>query len=227
MHGIDTGGFAYGLWTTVLFSVLIVLFLVFSFVKPKKKAEWRSMGLFAGFIVALFTEMYGIPLTIYFITGALGQNYPVLDPFSHSSGHLVLVFLGLSKSITAMTILHLVTNAIIFFGFYIIYKGWKLIHDAKENELVTAGIYSKIRHPQYTGMWLITVGFLIQWPTIITAAMWPVLMIVYYRLSMREEKELANRFGQTFYEYRSRVPAFVPKWVNSKSQVKVAGHNLH
>lgn len=115
MHGIDTGGFAYGLWTTVLFSVLIVLFLVFSFVKPKKKAEWRSMGLFAGFIVALFTEMYGIPLTIYFITGALGQNYPVLDPFSHSSGHLVLVFLGLSKSITAMTILHLVTNAIIFF----------------------------------------------------------------------------------------------------------------
>jgi protein-S-isoprenylcysteine O-methyltransferase Ste14 len=221
MHGVDTGGFAYGLWTVVLFSILIVLFLLFSFVKPNKKFEWRSMGLFIGFIAALFTEMYGIPLTIYFLTGWLGSSYPVLDPFSHSSGHLVLVFLGISKSTLAMILLHVITNGIIFFGFYIIYKGWKLIHDAKEDEMVTQGIYEHIRHPQYVGMWLITVGFLIQWPTLITLAMWPVLMIVYYRLSMREERELTKKFGQKFKEYKSRVPAFIPRKRNKKENPPV------
>lgn len=216
MHGIDSGGYAYGLWPTVLFSILIVLFLIFSFIKPQKKFEWRSMSMFIGFMAALFTEMYGIPLTIYFLTGWLGSGYPVLDPFSHSSGHLVLVFLGLSKSVLVMTLLHLLTNGIIFLGFYIIYQAWKLIHEAKEDTLETGGIYSHIRHPQYVGMWLVTVGFLIQWPTLITLAMWPALMIVYYRLSMQEEKELAEKFGEEFYKYREKVPAFIPNTKGGK-----------
>ncbi|MEX2427526.1 MAG: isoprenylcysteine carboxylmethyltransferase family protein [Bacteroidales bacterium] len=212
MHGVDYGGFAYGFWTVVLFSVLVTLFIAFSFVKPKNKFEWRSMGAFMGFIVALFTEMYGVPLTIYFLTGWLGNEYPVLDPFSHSSGHLVLVFLGISESAWAMSILHIITNAIIFFGFYIVYKGWQQIHAANEDELVTAGIYKYIRHPQYVGMWLVTVGFLIQWPTLITVAiMWPVLMILYYNLSRREERVLYKKFGKEFELYKSKVRAYFPR----------------
>jgi len=202
MYGIDFGGFAYGFWTTVLFSILITLFIVFSYLKPQNKFEWRSMGAFIGFIVALFTEMYGVPLTIYFLTGWLGSNYPVADPFSHSSGHLVLVFLGISHSTWAMIILHIITNAIIFFGFYIVYKGWQKIHTADKNELITDGIYGYIRHPQYLGMWLVTVGFLIQWPTIITLLMWPVLMILYHHLSKREEKSLQEKFGKEFKQYK-------------------------
>ncbi|MDF1573409.1 MAG: isoprenylcysteine carboxylmethyltransferase family protein [Bacteroidales bacterium] len=213
MHGVDNGGFAYGLWTVVLFSVLITLFVAFSFVKPKNKFEWRSMGAFIGFIVALFTEMYGVPLTIYFLTGWLGSQYPVVDPFSHASGHLILVFLGLSDSTWAMIILHIITNAIIFFGFYIVYKGWQQIHSANDDELVTDGIYKYIRHPQYVGMWLVTVGFLLQWPTFITVViMWPVLMILYHRLSRREEKTLYEKFGKRFEWYKARVPAYFPRF---------------
>lgn len=211
MHDADYGGYAYGFWTTVAFSILIVLFLTFTFIKPKNKFEWRSMGAFIGFIVALFTEMYGIPLTIYFLSGWLGNKYPVLDPFSHSSGHLVLVFLGLSHSVAAMTVLHVVSNGIIFFGFFLVYKGWKLIHDSKKNELVTWGIYSQIRHPQYTGLFLVTIGFLIQWPTIITFFMWPILMFTYYRLTKREDRDLESKFGKQFLEYKERVPAFIPR----------------
>jgi protein-S-isoprenylcysteine O-methyltransferase Ste14 len=216
MHGLDEVGFAYGLWTMVAFSVLISLFLVFSFVKPKNKFEWRSMGAFIVFIVALFTEMYGIPLTIYFLTGWLGSAYPVADPFSHASGHLVLVLLGLSHSTWAMIILHILTNAIIFFGFYIVYKGWLQIHPTGEDDLVTDGIYRYIRHPQYVGMWLVTVGFLIQWPTLITLLlMWPILMILYHRLSVREEKVLQEKFGKKFEQYKLNVPAYFPKLSNS------------
>lgn len=221
MHGVDYGGFAYGFWTTVLFSILITVFLVFSYIKPKNKFEWRSMGAFIGFIVALFTEMYGVPLTIYFLTGWLGTKYPVVDPFSHSSGHLILVFMGLSHSIWAMSILHIITNGIIFFGFYIVYQGWVKIHGTKEDELITDGVYRYIRHPQYVGMWLVTVGFLIQWPTLITLIiMWPILMVLYHRLSKREEKVLVEKFVEKFYAYKSKVPAYFPK-LRKKSETNL------
>lgn len=210
MHGTELGGYAYGMWTVVVFNVLLFLFFAISFIKPKKKVEWRSMGAFLGFLVALFTEMYGFPLTIYLLSGWLGDAYPVVDPFSHPSGHLVLVFLGLAHSATAMIVLHLVSNGIIFFGGYVVYKGWMLIHGAKEDQLITEGVYAHIRHPQYSGLFLVTIGFLIQWPSLTTLVMWPILMFTYYRLAMREERGLEKQFGEEFLRYRERVPAFFP-----------------
>ncbi len=211
MHGTELGGYAYGMWPVVIFNILLFLVFVVSFIKPKKRIEWRSMGAFLGFLVALFTEMYGFPLTIYFLSSWLGDAYPVLDPFSHSSGHLVLVFLGLAHSGAAMMILHLISNGIIFYGGYLIFTGWKLIHGAKEGQFVTEGLYARIRHPQYSGLFLITIGFLIQWPSFTTLIMWPILMFTYYRLAMREEKALEEKFGDEFYRYRENVPAFIPK----------------
>ena len=211
MHGPDTTAYAYGMWTVVAFNVLLVLFFAISFVNPKRRVEWRSMGVFVGFVVALFTEMYGLPLTIYLLTQWFGASYPVLNPFSHTHGHLWLVFLGIADSAVAMTVLHLISNAIIFFGFYVLYNGWTLIYHG-EGKLVTEGIYSHVRHPQYDGLFLITLGLLIQWPTLITLIMWPVLIFAYYRLSMREEKEVSRQFPQEYAAYRARVPAFIPRF---------------
>src|SRR3974377_2600071 len=112
MHGQDT--IAYGLWPVVAFNVAVVVFFALSFIKPKRAIEWRSMGLFIGFIVALFTEMYGLPLTIYFLSQWLGTSYPVLSPYSHNNGHLWLVFFGLSDLGICHTVLHLVRNGFIF-----------------------------------------------------------------------------------------------------------------
>lgn len=211
MHGEELGGYAYGLWFAVFFNIFIVLAFVLSFIKPKKKVEWRSMGAFIGFVVALFAEMYGFPLTIYLLTALFGRAYPVLDPFSHPSGHLVLVFLGLSHSHVAMTVLHLISNGIILLGFYIMYKGWMLIHASKGKELVTEGVYSYVRHPQYNGLFLITIGFLIQWPSLLTLIMWPILMFAYYKLAIKEERDVQKQFGEEFLRYKKKVPAFVPK----------------
>jgi len=210
MHGEELGSYAYGMWPVVVFNVILFLFFVLSFIKPKTTIEWRSMGAFAAFIVALFTEMYGFPLTIYLLSSWFGKSYPVLNPFSHSHGHLWLVLLGLADSQIAMTVLHIVTNIMIFYGFYVIQNGWILIHAAKGRHLVTEGVYTYVRHPQYSGLFLITLGFLIQWPSIITVIMWPILVFAYYRLAMREEKDVEKQFGREYLEYKKRVPAFIP-----------------
>ena len=190
MHGEELGGYAYGMWPGVIFNTGLILFFVISYLVPKKNIEWGSMGAFIGFIVALFTEMYGFPLTIYLLSSWMGKSYPVLNPFTHNHGHLFLVFLGLADAPWAMTTLHIVSNGLIFFGIYVMYKGWVLIYGAHGKRLVTEGVYSHVRHPQYAGLFLVTVGFLIQWPSITTLIMWPILMFSYYRLAMREEKML-------------------------------------
>ncbi len=211
MHGETSGNYAYGMWTAVAFNILLILFMVMSYIVPKKTVEWRSMGAFIGFIVALFTEMYGFPLTIYLLSSWLGQSYPVLNPFTHNHGHLLLVFFGLGDSPLAMTILHIVSNAIILFGFYVLYKGWMLIYQSKGERLVTEGVYSYVRHPQYSGLFLITIGLLVQWPSLTSLIMWPILIFSYYRLAMREEKDMEKAFGRLYEEYRKNVPAFIPK----------------
>src|SRR4030042_5713201 len=125
MHG-ENISYAYGFWFLVLVNVALFGFFILSFLTPFKKREWRAMGVTLGFFVALFTEMYGFPLTIYILTGILGSRYPALNPFSHASGHLWLTFLG--GGALMMGVFHLISNAMVIIGFAIMWKGWKLIH---------------------------------------------------------------------------------------------------
>ncbi len=207
MHGEDVP-YAYGFWSLVVINIALFAFFILSFLTPVKKREWRSMGATLAFFVALFTEMYGFPLTIYILTGILGSKYPALNPFSHASGHLWLTFFRGGPAM--MTIIHLISNGLAFIGFVIMWKGWKLIHGAKGG-LVTEGPYAYVRHPQYSGLFLVMIGMLIQWPTIITALMFPVLLFVYYRLSKREEREMIELFGDEYMGYIEKTPMFVPK----------------
>jgi protein-S-isoprenylcysteine O-methyltransferase Ste14 len=206
MHG-ENISFAYGFWSLVIVNVGLFAFFIISFLTPVKKREWRSMGATLAFFVALFTEMYGFPLTIYILTGILGSKYPALNPFSHASGHLWLTFLG--GGAVMMTVIHLISNGMVVIGFAIMWQGWKLIHGAKGG-LVTEGPYAYVRHPQYSGLFIIMIGMLIQWPTIITALMFPVLIFVYYRLSKREESEMVRQFGDEYRRYSEKIPMFIP-----------------
>ncbi len=209
MHGLgDLETYAYGMWPVALVSIGIFVFFVLSYLKPTKRREWHSMGAYSAFIVALFTEMYGFPLTIYILTSVLGSQYPVLDPFNHINGHLWVAMAG--GSMVVWIVVMLVSNAAMFGGLFIMGKAWKQIHRTS-GELTTTGLYRWVRHPQYSALFLISVGMLIQWPTLVTAAMWPVLMFMYYRLARREEKEMESRFGEKYAAYRRRVPMFWPR----------------
>ncbi|MBI5885686.1 MAG: isoprenylcysteine carboxylmethyltransferase family protein [Deltaproteobacteria bacterium] len=207
MHG-EGISYAYGFWSLVVVNVLLFLFFIMSFIFPVKKREWRSMGVTWAFIIALFTEMYGFPLTIYILTAVLGARYPALNPFAHASGHLWVTFLGGGAAMLA--VIHIVSNGLMVAGFLMMSAGWSKVHGAK-GALVTEGIYGYMRHPQYSGLFLIMVGLLIQWPTIITILMWPALIFAYYRLSMKEEAEMEREFGEAYRRYREKTPMFIPR----------------
>jgi protein-S-isoprenylcysteine O-methyltransferase Ste14 len=198
----------------------LILIFALGFLAPRGKWEWRSMGVFTGFLVALFSEMYGFPLTIYILASILGSRYPVLNPFSHANGHLLLVFLGGGE--IAFTLIHLVSNSLMVIGIVIMGMGWKKIHAAGGN-LVTDGIYRRVRHPQYNGLFLISIGLMIQWPTLVTLLLWPVMAGVYYRLAMKEEKKMIEQFGEEYLEYKRSVPAFFPDGRGRKKREGMLG----
>ncbi len=202
------GAYGYGLWPAVIINVVLILGFALSFLAPKGKWEWRSLGVFTGFLVALFSEMYGFPLTIYILTSILGSKYPVLNPFSHINGHLFQVLLGGGAIVFGL--IHVVSNGLMVIGIVIMGKGWKKIL-AAGGELVSDGIYSRVRHPQYSGLFLVSIGLMIQWPTLVTVLLWPIMFAVYYRLAMKEERKMIELFGERYLAYRKSVPAFFPR----------------
>ncbi len=201
---------AYGLWSLVIINSLVFIIFAFSFTKPQTKRDWRSFSAFSAFIVALFVEMYGFPLTIYLISGWLVRRYPGLDPFSHDAGHLWNTILGW-KGDPHSDPLHLLSNILIFGGFILLSAAWTVLYAAQRSgELATTGPYSYVRHPQYVGFVLILFGFLLQWPTLLTLVMFPILVTMYVRLAHREEREAVAAFGTAYTEYAAVVPAFFP-----------------
>ena len=203
---------AYGLWSLVILNSLVFIIFAFSFAKPKTKRDWRSFGAFSAFIVALFTEMYGYPLTIYLLSGWLVSRYPGVDWSSHDAGHLLEMLFGW-KANPHFGPFHLLSFAFIGGGFILLSNAWRVLYAAQKNHtLATTGPYTRIRHPQYVGFVLIMLGFLVQWPTLLTLAMFPVLVYMYVRLARREEQEVEREFGETYARYRARTPAFIPRF---------------
>jgi protein-S-isoprenylcysteine O-methyltransferase Ste14 len=193
----------------ILNTGLFVLFAV-SFFHPHTQRDWRAMGAFTAFLVALFTEMYGIPLTIYLLGSWLGSRFPLLRT-THAGGHLWNDLIGWTGD-PHLSPFHLASYVLIGGGFWLIAIGWRHLHEAaRAGRLATTGPYAWVRHPQYDGFLLVMIGFLLQWPTIPTLIMFPILVVVYARLARGEEQEVAASFGEAWSAYAARTPAFLPR----------------
>ncbi|HHM05487.1 MAG TPA: isoprenylcysteine carboxylmethyltransferase family protein [Gammaproteobacteria bacterium] len=203
---------AYGLWSLVVINSVIFIFFAFSFFKPNTGRDWRSFGAFSAFLVALFTEMYGFPLTIYFLSGWLQGNYPQVDWLSHDAGHLLEMLFDW-KANPHFGPFHIVSMVFIAGGFWLLAAAWRVLYAARiRGNLAASGPYARIRHPQYVAFVLIMFGFLLQWPTLLTLLMFPLLVYMYVKLGQHEERELRRELGKVYERYAAQTPACVPRF---------------
>lgn len=202
MHGES----AYGNWGIAVTIVLVFTFFVVRYLPMRTRMAKRSGGALIAFFVALFAEMYGFPLTIYL----LGHFLDVQIPLDHISGHLLgdlITWLGLGNG---WFIVMLLSNILIIAGIWIISAGWEQVYRS-EGGLVTDGIYRYVRHPQYSGIFVITLGLMIQWPTLPTLILWPFVIAMYVRLAKKEEQDVQEKFPNEYGAYVERTPRFVPR----------------
>ena len=202
---------AYGLWSLVIINSVVFIVFAASFIKLETKQDWRSLGAFSAFIVALFTEMYGFPLTIYLLSGWLGREFPGVDFWSHDAGHLLETMFGWRLD-PHFGPFHLASNILIIAGFWLLASSWHVLYAAqRDHRLATTGPYARVRHPQYDAFVVIMFGFLLQWPTLVTLAMFPVLVWIYVCLAKREEEASRVEFGTAWDAYARAVPRFIPR----------------
>lgn len=201
--------FGVALWT--------VLFLGFlAFIPFYKKSQIKPAGVYTAFVVALAFEMFGLPLSMYVITWILGKSLP--DGILW--GHTLVEYIGLNGMYAAV-VMYLIGATLIVLGWRRIYRQyWS--KDAGQGQLVTSGIYRYIRHPQYTGFLMITLGMLFEWATLPMLIMYPILVWLYVRLARREEADMHTEFGATYDEYRARTGMFLPRLVQRPVKTQTA-----
>jgi len=203
-----------GAWAVAIIMIVIVSWFFYRFLAPKTWREWVSAGLVQAFIIALYAEMYGFPLTIYLMVRFFGLDR------SHLSANLWSTLLGVGE--TGMLVSMLLGYALLFIGVGLFMQGWRELYQArKQNRLVTDGLYAYVRHPQYTGLLLGLFGEgVIHWPTVFSVTVYPVIVIAYVMLALREEKKVLAEFGQEYRDYAARVPRFFPRAGQWKSLIE-------
>lgn len=201
----------YGLWSLAVINAAVFIIFAFSFFKPRTERDWRSFGAFSAFLVALFSEMYGFPLTIYLLSGWLQSAYPEVNWLTHDAGHLPEMLLGWESN-PHFGPFHILSFILVGGGFWVLSVAWPVLYEAQRHgRLAVTGAYARIRHPQYVGFALILTGFLVQWPTLLTVAMYPVLLVMYWRLSLSEERAAEAEFGEAYRRYAATTPRFIPE----------------
>ena len=195
-----------GAWGIALIVIVVASWFLYRYLAPKTWREWASAGVIQAFIIALYAEMYGFPLTIYLLVRFFGIDQ------TDFNANLWSTLLGYGE--TGMMISMILGYVLLFAGFGIFMEGWRELHRARqENRLVTDRLYGLVRHPQYTGLFIALFGEgIVHWPTIFSVALFPIIVLSYFLLARSEERKVVEQFGDEYRAYRTRVPMFIPRW---------------
>ena len=201
-------------WGLAVIMVIVISWVFYRYFAPKGWREWAGAGLVQAFIIALYAEMYGFPLTVYLAIRFFGLDR------EYVSNSLCSTLLDFSE--TGMFAAMILGYGVAFTGIGLFIKGWKEVYRARqENVLVTTGLYRFARHPQYTGLFIALFGEgIIHWPTIFSISLLPLIVIAYYFLARKEEREMLRKFGDDYRVYQSQVPMFIPQWGRWKAMRK-------
>ena len=194
-----------GTWGLAAIVIVVVSWLMYRYLAPASWKEWARAGVVQAFIIAFYAEMYGFPLTIYFLARFFG-----LDLAWTEGGNLWAQVFGTP---VAHLVAMVIGYAIVFSGASLVADGWRRVHQARrEGRLATEGAYARVRHPQYTGLFLIVFGEgIVHWPTIFSVIAFPVIVVAYTMLARKEERRMLAEHGDEYREYQRRVPMFIPR----------------
>lgn len=203
LFDLSDGGIFTSNWLGVV-GWIMVFATFLTFLPYNRKSGSKPRNVYLAFIVASALEMFGIPLSMYFVAWAFGLELPKGLLWGHTlQGYIGYwgMFVGFALNVL---------------GAVLIVSGWKAVYrdywgaEEENRRLVTEGVYAYSRHPQFLGFILMTLGLLVHWATLPLLVMWPLLVYQYYRLAQREENEMVEEFGDEYTAYRERVPMFLP-----------------
>lgn len=203
-----------GVWIIALIMIVIASWLLYKYLAPKTWREWAGAGVIQAFIIALYAEMYGFPLSIYLLVRFGGLDRTDLNANLWSS------LLGVGEA--GMMISMILGYLLLLFGIGLFFQGWRQVYKAnRENKLATDGLYALARHPQYTGLFIALFGEgVVHWPTVFSIGLLPIIVFIYYRLSLREEGDVIAQFGEEYQQYRRQVPMFIPRCAQWKAFIE-------